>query len=290
MRHYMYDMTLEYLEKIGELDNTIVIVTSDNGMPFPRAKANCYEYGVHVPFAIRYPKQFPGNRIVNDPVSFVDIAPTILEMTNTSSKGMLPITGISMLNMLRSKKSDVLSTDERAVYCGRERHSSSRYLNWGYPQRAMKKGDYLFIWNMKPERWPAGAPQKFDANDSTKLLPVHGLDEQMKYIADGAYMDIDDCPSKTYLIENYKEDSIRSYFELAVGKRPEYELYNVTEDPYCLNNLSEIKSFEPIEKELKEELMKELKETNDPRVVGPDYEIFDSYKRYSRIRKFPKPE
>ena len=79
---------LEYLEEIGELENTIVIVTSDNGMAFPSAKANAFEYGVHVPMAIRYPKSFPKGRIVKDPIGFIDLAPTILELTKTSSEGM----------------------------------------------------------------------------------------------------------------------------------------------------------------------------------------------------------
>jgi uncharacterized sulfatase len=95
---------LEYLEETGELENTIVIATSDNGMPFPRAKANCFEYGVHVPLAIRFPKNFPGGRIVEDPVSFIDLAPTILELTKINPKGMLPISGRSILNILKSKK------------------------------------------------------------------------------------------------------------------------------------------------------------------------------------------
>ena len=82
---------LEYLEKTGELENTIVMVTADNGMPFPRAKANCYEYGIHVPFAVRFPKAFSGGRVVEDLLSFADLAPTILEITGTSSEGMLPI-------------------------------------------------------------------------------------------------------------------------------------------------------------------------------------------------------
>ena len=43
---------LDYLEEIGELDNTLIVVTSDNGMPFPRAKAYLYEYGIHLPLAI----------------------------------------------------------------------------------------------------------------------------------------------------------------------------------------------------------------------------------------------
>jgi len=281
---------LDYLDKIGELENTIVIVTADNGMPFPRAKANCYEYGSHVPLAIRYPKEFRENKIINDPVSFIDFAPTLLEITKTTSEGMLPITGISLLEMLKSDESVIVSKKERAVFSGRERHSSSRYLNWGYPQRAIRKGEYIYIWNMKPERWPAGAPQKFDANDTTFLLPMYGLDEQGKYMPASAYTDIDDCPTKTYLIENHDQNNIRPYFELANGKRPEYELYNINKDPYCLENLSGIPSIAAMEKELRDELLKELKETNDPRIVGPNTEIFDSYKRYSPMRKFPKPK
>ncbi len=46
---------IEALERAGELENTIVIVTSDNGMPFPRAKANVYDGGARVPLVIRWP-------------------------------------------------------------------------------------------------------------------------------------------------------------------------------------------------------------------------------------------
>ena len=45
-----------------------------------------------------------------------------------------------------------------------------------------------------------------------------------------------------------------------------------------------------IEKELKQALLKELKRSEDPRIVGPDKEIFESYIRYSPIREFPKPD
>ncbi|MDP6613739.1 MAG: sulfatase, partial [Candidatus Marinimicrobia bacterium] len=65
---------LDHLEEMGELDNTIVIVTSDNGMAFPRAKANNYEYGMQVPLAIRYPKGIPAGRVSETLVSFIDFA------------------------------------------------------------------------------------------------------------------------------------------------------------------------------------------------------------------------
>ncbi len=281
---------LEYLGEIGELDNTIVIVTSDNGMSFPSAKANAFEYGVHVPMAIRFPKAFPGGRIVKDPIGFIDLAPTILELTKTSSEGMLPLSGNSILSILESKKQEFVDDSRKYVFAGRERHSSSRYLNWGYPQRVIRGEDYIYIWNMKPDRWPTGAPQRFRPEDSTKLYNMHGLDEKGKFISHAAYTDIDDAPSKSFIIENHEIDSIRPYFDLIHDKRPEIELYNVIDDPFCLNNLSGNPLLEEIEKELKEELKNELTKSNDPRIVGPDKEIFDSYKRYSHMRKFPKPK
>ncbi|WP_242093823.1 sulfatase family protein [Aestuariivivens sediminicola] len=281
---------LNYLDRIGELDNTIVIVTSDNGMPFPRAKANCYEYGVHVPLAVRYPKAFPGKRVVNDPVSFIDIAPTILELTETSSEGMMPISGKSILNILKSEKQGRVDKTKEFVLAGRERHSSSRYLNQGYPQRVIRSGDFIYIWNIKPERWPAGAPQRFNPEDSTSLWPMFGLNEEGKYVRSGSFTDIDDSPTKTYIIENFEDAEISRYFELAHGKRTETELYNVNEDPYCLKNLAGTAEYASIEKDLKGKMMAELQRTKDPRVVGSDKEVFDSYIRYSPMRKFPKPE
>jgi len=278
-----------YLEEIGELENTIVIVTSDNGMPFPKAKANSFEYGVHVPLAIRYPKKFKAGRIIDDRIGFVDFAPTLLELTATELKTMMPISGKSFRNILESDQEGTVDKTRNYSFVGRERHSSSRYQNLGYPQRAVFSEEYALIWNMKPERWPAGAPQKYDSKDTTALLPMYGLDEGGTYITDAAFTDVDDCPTKTYLIENMETDSIVRYFDYSYGKRPEFELYDIKQDPYCLNNLSGVSELQTIELNLKKTLLEELRKSKDPRIVGPDKEIFDSYKRYSRIRKFPKP-
>ncbi len=274
---------------IGELENTIVIVTADNGMPFPRAKANGYDYGIHVPLAIRYPKDFPGGRIVDDPVGFADIAPTILELTGTSIKGMMPISGKSILNILKSKKQGIVDPSKKYVFSGRERHSSSRYLNWGYPQRMIRSQDFLLTWNMKPERWPAGDPQAVKPNSGGALLPMYGIDENGKQQSDWAFADIDDSPTKAFIIENWKDEKIKPYFDLALAKRPEFEFFNLKNDPYCLVNLAGNPNFSVLEKEMKNVLMKELVKSKDPRVVGPDKEVFDLYIRYSPIREFPRP-
>jgi uncharacterized sulfatase len=280
---------LDYLEAIGELENTIIIITSDNGMAFPRAKANSYEYGAHVPLAIRYPKKFGTGRVINDMIGFLDFAPTILEVTKTKPKKMLPIRGKSFLGVLELKKYSAENSNRKYSYVGRERHSSSRYANLGYPQRSIFSDNYALIWNLKPERWPAGAPQKYDPNDTTRLLPIYGIDTHGTYISDAAFTDIDDCPTKTFLIENYENDSIAPYFRLAHDKRPEFELYDVTNDPSCLNNLYNDPNFKETAERLWEVLQNELSDSRDTRLVGPEKEVFDTYKRYSRMRSFPKP-
>jgi uncharacterized sulfatase len=214
---------LNYLDSVGELDNTIVIVTGDNGMPFPRAKANFYEYGIHVPLAIRYPEGFPGKRTVDDPVSFTDIAPTILEMTGTTPEKMLPMSGKSFVNILRSKKSGVVDGNKKYVFAGRERHSSSRWNNLGYPARAVRSKEFMLVWNMLPDLWPAGDPQALKEADG-ELLPMYGIDETGKHHSEWAFTDVDASPSKSWLIEQHNDQGIQKFFDLSFQKRPEFEL------------------------------------------------------------------
>jgi N-sulfoglucosamine sulfohydrolase len=281
---------LEYLEETGELENTIVIVTSDNGMAFPRAKANGYQYGIHVPFAVRFPKEFPGGRVVDDLLGFADLAPTILEITGTGSEGMLPITGKSALNIFKSKKEGIVDESRQYVFSGRERHSSSRYQNWGYPMRIIRSHEYLLVWNMKPDRWPAGAPQRIKPGTEDELLPMYGIDENGVHHSEWAFTDIDAAPTKSFIIENWQDENIRPFFDMAHDKRPEFELFDVKNDPYNLTNLAGNPVYETIENELKQALLTELIKTEDPRIVGPDKEVFDSYIRYSPMREFPKPD
>ena len=280
---------INYLEEIGELENTIIIVTSDNGMPFPRAKALCIEYGIHVPLAIRYPQKFSGGRVVEDVVSFIDFAPTILELTETTADGMMPVTGKSLVKVLTSDKDGMVDLSRQFAFSGRERHSSSRWKNLGYPQRAIRNNDFLYVWNMKPDRWPAGAPQRLNPDQENELLPLYGIDEQGKHHSDWAFTDVDGSPAKSYIVEHFEEKEVRPFFDLAFEKQPEEMLYNIKEDPFCLNNLIEDKNYSSIRAKLKQELRKELIRTGDPRMVGSDEGIFETYKRFSSKREFPKP-
>lgn len=268
---------LDMLEKAGELDNTLVIVTSDNGMPFPRAKANCYEFGIHMPLAVAWPKQVPGERKVDDLVGFVDLTATILESAGVQHPGEFPPSGSSILNVLKSDQQGLVDASRTGVYSARERHSSSRYNNLAYPQRSLRTQDFLYIRNFRPYRWPAGAPQKYDSPG--KLGRMHG-----------GYHDIDACPSLTFLVEKREDPAIAPYFHAAVDKRPAEELFDIKADPGCMHNLAADPKFADVRARLAKQLEEYLTATGDPR-VGPDGgEIFETYKRYSAIRTFPAPE
>lgn len=284
------EMMIDYLEEIGELENTIIVVTSDNGMSFPRAKANGYDYGIHVPLAIRMPDQRMKGRRISDLMSFVDFAPTFLELTDTPDKGMLAMTGESFVPLLKSEKSGRIMDRHRGVLTGRERHSASRYQNRGYPQRTIRQGNLLLVWNLKPDRWPAGAPRRLVSENSNKLFPLYGVDEDGVHHSDWAFTDIDACPTKSFIVEHHNDPSWRKYFDWSVAKRPEFELFDVVNDKDCLHNLIDHPGWKEKSEKLKEILRGELDQTGDPRIAGPDKEVFDSYPRYSPMRYFPKPE
>ena len=264
---------IQILEKNGELENTLILVTGDNGMPFPRAKANCYEYGIHVPLAVRWPKKVAGGRTVRDLVGFVDFAPTFLEAAGIAVPKTM--SGRSLMNVLTSKESGLVDAKRTRAYSARERHSSSRYLNHTYPIRAMRTERFLYIRNFRPERWPAGAPQKYAANG--KLGPMHG-----------GYHDIDACPALTFLITNRETEKVKPFFHLSVDKRPAEELFDIQTDPGNVRNLANNPQYASTLKTLRTELTTYLRKTGDPRVLNGG-DIYESYKRYSRLRKFPKP-
>jgi N-sulfoglucosamine sulfohydrolase len=267
---------IKTLEEVGELDNTIIVVTSDNGMPFPRAKANLYEYGFHMPLAIRWGAHVQRGRVVDDLVSLTDLAPTFLELANvehpSDQSGEYPMMGRSIMNLLQAQGSGVIDAGRDAIFSGRERHSSSRWNNLTYPQRAIRTHQFLYVKNFKPERWPAGAPQKL--NSYGELEP--------------GYHDIDNF-TDNYVFMERESAAVKQYFDWAVAKRPMEELYDIRNDPGCLNNLAENPAFEDVLIDHRNRLQVRLEITHDPRVVG-NGDIWEEYVRYSPIREFPEPD
>ena len=145
---------LSRLRELGELENTLIIATSDNGMAFPRAKANVYEYGIHLPLAISWPERFSGGKDSHALVSFVDFAPTILEAAGVRLPQVYPMTGVSLLTHM-SQKEPAATVDgtREAVFSGRERHSSSRYQNWTHSEFSTSN---IFTFEICGRAGPAG--------------------------------------------------------------------------------------------------------------------------------------
>ncbi len=232
---------LTQLEEAGELDNTLVVITSDNGMPFPRAKANLYDLGTRMPLAIRWPRQVPEARTVDDFVNLTDLAPTFLEAAGLTLPKQM--TGHSLLSLLKSSKSGRLEPDRDAVYTGRERHAWCRIDGTGYPMRMVRTHDYLYIRNYESGRWPAGT-YRIKTNE-------------------GHYGDIDASPTKDVMIG--RKDTDACLFGLSFGKRPREELYDCQKDPYQRRNLASDPAYKTTLRRLSNRLTAHLKATGDPR-------------------------
>jgi hypothetical protein len=248
------------LEKSGELDNTIIIVTSDHGMPFPRAKASLYDAGSHVPLAIRWPARIksPG-RTYDGLVNLSDIAPTFLEADGVPRPEMM--TATSLMDIFASAQAPV----RPSAFVAMERHDGCRKGGKGYPCRAIRTADFLYIKNYEPDRWPAGDP---DRRVCARDLP---------------YGEVDTSPTKTLMMENVDGPGDKRLHDLAFGKRPGEELYDLKKDPAQMNNIAGNPDYAAAQKRLSTALQKHLEQTKDPRALGLDAP-WDYYPYYGMRR------
>lgn len=234
---------LKKLEEIGELDNTLIVATSDHGEPFPRVKGQIYERGFHIPLAVRWGARVPGGRTVDDFINVRDFAPTFLEAAGVPLADTM--TGRSFLNVLLSRQSGIVDRTREVMLTGKERHDLGRPMDAGYPARAIRTREFLYVRNYEPERWPAGNPET-------------------------GYRNVDDSPTKTLLISSFDE-----YYRMSFGKRPPEELYDMQADPDCIHNLAKDLKYAQVKRALAQRLHEMLKEEGDPRAVGRA-EFFDT--------------
>ena len=246
---------LQMLYASGELDNTIVVVTADNGMPFPRIKGQEYEYSNHLPLAVMWADgiEHPGRKI-EDYISFIDFAPTFLEVAGVEQyeTGMAAITGKSFAPFFSSSNTIMAKKKDNYVLIGKERHDIGRPHDRGYPVRGIVKDDMLYLHNFKTDRWPVGNPET-------------------------GYANTDGGATKTVVLNTVYNKEMAKYWEWNFGKRPQDELYDISKDPDCLENLAFTEGYEPITKKLREELYAKLKEQKDPRMFGKG-DVFENYK------------
>ena len=257
---------LEKLAAIGELDNTLIVVSGDHGPPgFPYGKCNLYDFGSRVSLAIRGPG-VSGGRVVDDLITLPDLAPTFLELGGAAIPAVM--TGRSLVSLLRSTKSGQVEPSRDAVYIGRERHVENARADYmPYPQRAIRTHDFLYIINFRPDRWPLGDPYRLDGPNPPT---VEELTEETRV----TLPDEDAGPTKAWLVGMRNDPKWKAHFNWVYGKRPREELYDLKSDPHQTKNVAADPRFANARASLEKRLMDELKRTGDPRLVdnGKFYE------------------
>ena len=260
---------LGLLSEFGATEDTVVIVASDNGWQMPRGLANLYDAGTRLPLIISMPGRFPGGRVVEDFVSLADFAPTLLDLAG------LPVpedmTAKSLAPILLSGQDGIVEPSHSFAITARERHAFARQGGPGYPARALRTRDYLYIRNYAPELWPAGDP------------PLYGdVDAHMLQFP---------SPTKMFLLQRAEDPQYRSMFDLVFSKRPGEELYDLAADPHQMQDLASDPAYESTKEQLAGQLREYLRSTEDPREVGGAMQWERAqYFKESDLRPEPSPE
>jgi N-sulfoglucosamine sulfohydrolase len=265
------DQIYKHLEETGQLDNTLIIVTSDHGMPFPRVKGNQYENANHIPFAMRFGKNVnSAGRRVLDYINFTDIAPTILEVAGIeqSKAGMYPITGKSLTSIMKSNKNGQVEANRDFVLVGQERHDIGRPNDEGYPIRGLHKNGFLYLKNYETSRYPVCNPET-------------------------GYLNTDGGATKSFILNQRRNKTTKTYWNMAFGFRPAEEFYDVKNDPDCVKNLINDPKYKDQIANIKKEMESKLTAQGDLRMMGlgyiyekfPTVENVNFYERYFKGEK-----
>ena len=224
---------LAALDRAGEAPRTLVAMTGDNGWQLPRGLANCYDLGVRVPLALRFPGRIAPGAADPNFVTLADLCPTFLDAA------ALPVPpAVTAQSLLRRPRRD-------HVFLERERHANVRRGDLSYPVRGIRTRDFLYLRNLEPDRWPAGDPEY--------------------YWAVGEYGDVDESLSKRAILRQPGSPA----FTYAFAKRPAEELYDCRRDPGQLRNLAADPAYAATRRRLAARVDAWMRSTADPRAAGP---------------------
>ena len=254
---------LKILEDRGELANTLLIVTADNGTEVLRSKTNLYDWGVRVPLAMMWPARVKPQRRVDDFVNFSDLAPTILEATS------LPVpremSGRSVLDVLLSDQAGLVDPARSWTAAGIEWHGEAEPTNLA--GRMIRDARYLYIVNY------SAAPRR-------RLAP------SAKRLPDSEYTRTAATADEIELIDRHPEHpAVKKFVTLFASPRPREELYDSEADPWQLNNIADSPAHAAVKARLKAQLESYQRQTRDPRITG-DMKIFDETRAFVNQRKY----
>lgn len=254
----MIGVFLEELRAAGKLDDTLLVLTGDNGVPgFPHGKTQMYDLGTAAPLIVRWPGKVKPGRVVDDFVNLMDMAPTFLEAAGVKP----PATDArSFLPQLLADRCGYVDANRDWVIFGRERHyTTARAGNLPYPSRAVRTKDLLYVRNFKPDRWPMGDPVNLTESSAPSV-------DALRTNTDVTFRDLDASPTKAWLVTHRNDPEAKRYYDWAFAKRPAEELYDLATDPDQVRNIADDPAFTRRKRELAERLERVMRGTHDPRL------------------------
>ncbi|HUV65021.1 MAG TPA: sulfatase [Sedimentisphaerales bacterium] len=220
-------MVLKELADSGKADNTLIIYLSDHGPDFPRAKKTIREGGSRVPMIMRWKNHLPEGKVESRLVSSLDILPTILEIIGTGPP-QDHLDGRSLMPLFNDK------TEKWREYLFTE-----FTLHWPetyYPGRAVRDRRFKLVHNLLPHR----------ENPVYDIYLVRQTPETF-------------TPEELENAPKHVRDAYRIF-----RQPPEFELYDLQDDPWEFHNLAEDPRYAEQLKRLKRRLAEWQQETNDP--------------------------
>ncbi|MCD6519139.1 MAG: sulfatase-like hydrolase/transferase [Anaerolineae bacterium] len=148
---YQIGRMLQALEEAGQLENTLILFTSDHGEFL--GDYNCFgkrsmlDAAARIPLVVRYPRRFAPGRVCDVPVSLVDVMPTLLSAAGIDSRPY----GLDGLDLARVAR----GMEDRTVYSQFQRGALGVYMavnrRWKYFYSAPDRREFLMDRLLDPE-------------------------------------------------------------------------------------------------------------------------------------------
>ncbi|HEY3395043.1 MAG TPA: sulfatase [Lacipirellulaceae bacterium] len=217
---------IEILKQAGKYDDTLIIYIGDNGIPFPGAKTTVYESGMRLPCVVRNPYANKRSVVSSAIVSWVDITPTILEFAGIKSGGGGELHGRSFLPILDEEQ----PSGWEEIYASHTFHEVTMY----YPMRVVRSGRYKLIWNVAH---PLPFPFASDLWNSATWQDSFQRGKDFVY----------------------GKRTVK-----ALVQRPQFELYDLENDPHEIQSLASDPAHGDVLKTLQNKLKDFQRRTGDP--------------------------
>jgi uncharacterized sulfatase len=240
---------LKALEETGRADNTLVLLTTEQGAQFPFSKWTCWEQGLHTALIARWPGKVPPGTETDALVQYADVAPTLIEAAGGDAV-IRNLDGISFLDVLRGR-----SDGHRTYVYGLHNNVPE---GPAYPIRTIRSGEYRYILNLTP------AAQYYEKH-------MEFPEEETSWWASWKKAAVTGDAHALEMLNRYRS-------------RPEEQLYKSDEDPYEMTDLARSPEYAAVKAELRAQLDLWMTRQSDPGAELDSRELLDANRQAVGIR------